>query len=751
MKIEHIKSDITVIGGGLAGVCAAVSAARLGQTVTLINNRPVLGGNSSSEVRVWVCGATAHGTQRYARETGIMGEMFVENQYRNPEGNPYLWDLVVLETVRAEENIRLFLNTDVHEAEAEGPEHDRVIQSVTGWMMGSERKIRFESSMYIDCTGDGLVGFLAGAKYRIGREAKEEYNEDWAPEMADDITLGSTLLFYTKDAGMPVKYIPPSFAKDITQTTIPMKRVIRSGDSGCHYWWIEWGGELDTVHDNERIRDELWSVIYGIWNYIKNSGQFDAENMTLEWVGSIPGKREYRRFLGDYMLNQNDIISQEPFEDRIAFGGWSIDLHPPQGMYSEQSGSKHLYPDGVYHIPFRSLYSSNVRNMMFAGRDISATHVAFGTTRVMATCAVIGEAAGSGAALSVQKGITPRVLHRDYMKELQQVMLRQDASIIGVAGNDPDDLAKTARISASSTLERIAIENATIVHSLDRDIGILFPVHPMLSSVDLLVDAKQTTTLEVELWHTGKGENYVPKQWVKSASKSVAAGNKQWVQLDLDWQPESACNAFVIVKANEDITLHGSDEPLTGVLCFEKGPKPVVSALLEDHQPDQPVAQWSMRKWNRRPVCLRVTPNTASYAASQVTDGYIRPYAGPHMWASNPLSANSQEWIQFVWDNEQEIGEIHLTFNDDVNEDLINLHHHRTPFAVIPEVVQSYRIQAYIAGEWVTIITEQDNHKRKKVHLLPEAIITNQIKLCIEATNGCPRAEVCEIRVYGLS
>ncbi|WP_138752247.1 FAD-dependent oxidoreductase [Paenibacillus sinopodophylli] len=749
MKMENVKSDITVIGGGLAGVCAAVSAARLGQTVSFINNRPVLGGNSSSEVRVWVCGATAHGTQRFARETGIMGEMFIENQYRNPEGNPYLWDLVVLETVRAEQNIRLFLNTDVHEVEAEGPEFDRVIQSVTGWMMGSERKIRFESSMYIDCTGDGLVGFLAGAKYRIGREAKDEYNEDWAPEVADDITLGSTLLFYTQETDRSVKFIPPSFAKDITQTTIPMKRVIRSGDSGCHYWWIEWGGELDTVHDNERIRDELWSVIYGVWNYIKNSGQFDAENMTLEWVGSIPGKREYRRFLGDYILNQNDIMAQEPFEDRIAFGGWSIDLHPPQGMYSEESGSKHQFADGIYHIPFRSLYSNNVCNLMFAGRDISATHVAFGTTRVMATCAVIGEAAGSGAALSVQKGITPRVLHRNYMEELQQVMLRQDASIIGVAGNDPDDLAKTALISASSMLERIAFERATSIHALDRDVGILFPVNPVLSSIELLVDAKQNATLEVELWHTGKGENYVPKQWVKSASKSVAAGNNQWVKLDLDWQPESACNAFVIVKANEAITLNRSDETLAGVLCFEKGPKPVVSASLEDHQPDQPIVQWSMFKWNRRTVCLRVSPNTESYAVSQVSDGYVRPYAGPHMWASNPISANSEEWIQLAWDSEQEIDEIHLTFNNDVNEDLINLHHHRTPFAVIPEVVRSYCIQAYIAGEWVAIITEQDNHKRKKVHHLIESITTNQIKLCIESTNGCPRAEIFEIRVYG--
>ncbi|WP_039836034.1 FAD-dependent oxidoreductase, partial [Paenibacillus sonchi] len=141
----------------------------------------------------------------------------------------------------------------------------------------------------------------------------------------------------------------------------------------CHYWWIEWGGEHDTVHDNEMIRDELWSVIYGIWDYIKNSGKFSAGNMTLEWVGSLPGKREYRRFIGDYVLNQNDIIAQREFADAVAFGGWSIDLHPPQGMYAEASGSKHMHADGVYHIPFRSLYSANVRNMLMAGRDISAS------------------------------------------------------------------------------------------------------------------------------------------------------------------------------------------------------------------------------------------------------------------------------------------------------------------------------------------------------------------------------------------
>ncbi|MGH2558442.1 MAG: FAD-dependent oxidoreductase, partial [Thermomicrobiales bacterium] len=220
MRNEEVRSDVTVIGGGLAGVCAAVAAARLGRSVALVQNRPVLGGNSSSEVRVWVSGASATGTHRYARENGIIGELFLENQYRNPEGNPYLWDLVVLELVQAESNIRLFLNTDVHVVEADGPADDRRVRAVVGWMMGSERSIRFASPLFLDCTGDGLIGHLAGARYRLGREGREEYGEPWAPAQADEVTLGSTILFYTKDTGQPVRFVPPAFAVDIQQTAI---------------------------------------------------------------------------------------------------------------------------------------------------------------------------------------------------------------------------------------------------------------------------------------------------------------------------------------------------------------------------------------------------------------------------------------------------------------------------------------------------------------------------------------------------
>ncbi len=747
MKHEIVTSDITVVGGGLAGVCAAVAAARLGQTVSLVQNRPVLGGNASSEIRVWVCGATSHGVHRNARETGIMGELFVENQYRNIDGNPYIWDLVVLEKVKAEPNITLFLNTDVHEVDASGDENNRTIQAVTGWMMGSERRIRFESRVFLDCTGDGLVGFLAGAKFRIGREAQHEFNEEWAPLVPDDITLGSTLLFYTKDAGRPVKYIAPSFAKDITQTSIPMKRVIRSGDNGCAYWWIEWGGEHDTVHDNERIRDELSSVIYGIWDYIKNSGKFDSANLTLEWIGSIPGKREYRRFVGDYVLNQNDVIAQELFEDRVAFGGWSIDLHPPQGMYSTASGSKHMHMDGSYHIPFRSLYSTNVSNMLMGGRNISASHVAFGTTRVMATCAVIGEAAGTGAALCAAKGISPRELHSEHLNELQQTLLRQDASILGVVNTDEADLVRSATLTASSTLTELALEQSVGVYPLETPAGLLVPVDPFINGLELLIDATAATELTVELWDTGKPQNYVPHTLIASVVVPVAEGMKQWVTAAMQWEPEHAQNAFIILKSNPSLSVHLSDRPQSGVLSFKKNAVTTSTADFGDMHHHQPVIDWSPYSFKRKPFCFRLLSPTSAFAAEKAADGHKRPYGSPHLWSSAGDSG-AEEWLEASWTETHNIGEVHVTFNDDVNEDLINLHHHRTEFEIIPELVKDYQVQAWVGESWTTVVEATNNHTRHHVHVLDNAVSTNRLRVVVASTNGSAYAEIVELRCY---
>lgn len=750
MRQEEITCEVTVVGGGLAGVCAAIAAARLGQRVALVQNRPVLGGNSSSEVRVWVCGATATGHQRYARENGIIGELYLENQYRNAEGNPVYWDMVVLDAVRAEPNLMLFLNTDVRTVEADGPDDARRIRSVTGWMMGSERQIRFASDVFVDCTGDGLVGHLAGAQYRIGREARHEYGETWAPEVADDLTLGSTILFYTKDVGHPVRYVPPAFAKDITTTAIPQQRIIRAGDNGAAYWWIEWGGERDTVHDNERIRDELWSVIYGIWDYIKNSGQFDSETMTLEWVGTVPGKREYRRFLGDHVLTQHDIMDQRPFDDRVAFGGWSVDLHPPAGMYAPAGAASQWYPDGTHHIPFRSLYSTNATNLLFAGRNISASHVAFGSTRVMATCAVMGQAVGTAASLCVARDLTPRQLATTAVADLQRTLLRHDAAIIGLTYDDPDDLAQAAQVSASSTLTRLAVEDSATTHPLDTDAGLLLPADPDIDGIALLLDvhpADDGSQLTVEVWDTGRAENYVPHTRQATATVRLAAGDRQWVSLPLAWHPATPQNAFLIVRANPHVQIHVADHAQTGTLSFTRNL--AVTEEIDSHLADypQPLVEWSVKPMRRRAFCFRLQSPTAAFGPTKAVGGYHRPYGGPQMWSSAELE--DPQSLTLTWEGDVEVGKVALIFDDDVDEYMNNLHYHRSPFEVMPEIVRDYQIQAHRDGQWTTLAAVTGNRHRHRTHPLSAPVTTRAVRLVITGTNGAPHAHVIALRVYG--
>ncbi|MGD7787157.1 FAD-dependent oxidoreductase [Propionibacteriaceae bacterium Y1700] len=741
VSTEHVRADVTVAGGGLAGVCAAIAAARQGATVSLIQNRPVLGGNSSSEVRVWVCGATAHGAQQYARETGIMGELWLENQFTNPDGNPYYWDLAVLEAVNAEPNITLYLNTEVMAASAHDEDGRRVVDEITGWMIGSERRLKFTSDVFIDCTGDGLVGHLVGADHRTGRERRSDFDESWAPEVPDNNTLGSTILFYSKDVGHPVKFVPPSFAVDITETAIPDRRVINVEHNGCAYWWIEWGGELDVVADNERIRDELQGVVYGIWNHIKNSGRFDADNLTLEWIGSVPGKREYRRFIGDHTLTQHDILGQTEFDDRVAFGGWSIDLHPPGGVYASERGSKHWHADGNYHVPLRSLYSRNVENLWMAGRNISASHVAFGSTRVMATCAVLGEAAGLGAALALREGVTPRALATSALDTLRRALVRSDASVIGVRDEDPANHALTARVSASSSLRHLIIDATAGTRELVTDLGMIIPVSPRLDGLELLLDAATDTEVEVEVHRTSKPQNYLPSEVITRARTSVLAGEKQWVAFDLEYESDEPENVFVVIKANTDIVLHHSETSEPGLIFF-------------DHREPAEDEKWTdqFREWKltlqEQAICLRVLSETEAYSADQVAGGYSRPYGGPNMWVSEPLVNDPEPWVELRWDEAVELSEVVLIMDDSLDIDLINLHHHRTPYEAMPGLLRDYTVRVEVNGVWQDVAEVTANRHRRRQHALEQATKATAVRVITGATNGAPHAHLFSLRAY---
>src|SRR5688500_789583 len=376
---KDLKADLVVAGGGLSGVCCAITAAREGLSVILVQDRPVLGGNSSSEVRLWVLGATSHmgNNNRWAREGGVIDEILVENMYRNPEGNPVIFDTVILDKVVAETNITLLLNTVVHDVQKSVSDPD-MICCVNAFCSQNSTSYKLTAPLFCDASGDGVVGFLAGAAFRMGAESQDEFGEKFAPSGEYGELLGHSIYFYTKDTGKSVKFTAPSYALDDI-TKIPRFKKFNAREHGCQLWWIEYGGRLDTVHDTETIKWELWKVVYGVWNYIKNSGNFpEAESLTLEWVGTIPGKRESRRFEGDYILHQQDVVEQRTHKDAVAFGGWSVDLHPADGDFSENPGCNQWHSKGIFGIPYRCFYSLNIRNLFLAGRIISVSHVAFG-------------------------------------------------------------------------------------------------------------------------------------------------------------------------------------------------------------------------------------------------------------------------------------------------------------------------------------------------------------------------------------
>lgn len=398
LRNEEIASDLVVVGGGLAGTCAAIAAARQGIDVTLVQDRPVLGGNASSEIRLWILGATSHmgNNNRWSREGGIINEILEENLYRNRQGHPLILDTILLEKVVEEPRIRLLLNTAAYEVEKNKADE---IETVTAFCPQNSTRYTLRAPLFCDASGDGILGFLSGAAFRMGAEPADEFGEGFAPDDSYGTLLGHSLYFYTKDVGTPVRFTAPNWAhKDVRK--IARYRKFNANMQGCNFWWIEYGGRLDTVHDTEDIKWELWKVVYGIWDHIKNSGDYpEAETMVLEWVGHIPGKRESRRFEGDYLLHQQDVVGQRPFADTVAHGGWALDLHPADGVHSERPGCTQWHSKGVYGIPWRCYYSRNIPNLLLAGRIISATHVAFGSTRVMATCAVGGQAVGTAAAI----------------------------------------------------------------------------------------------------------------------------------------------------------------------------------------------------------------------------------------------------------------------------------------------------------------------------------------------------------------
>lgn len=426
----NLHTDLCVVGGGLAGLCAAIAAAREGIRVVLMHERPVLGGNASSEIRMWVCGA--HGDNN--RETGIIEEIALENYYRNPTKNYYLWDTVLYDFAVREKNLTLLLNCTCMDAEIERGDfpigRDRCIRRVTGYQMTTQTFIDVEAKYFADCSGDSVLAPLTGAEFRMGREGRDDHGEPTHVETRDSLTMGMSCLLQGRETEKPVKFTPPTWSTKLTAEDFK-DRNLNIYSSWENYWYLELGGNRDTIHDTEALSKELLPLALGTWDHIKNSGEHQADNWELEFLGFLPGKRESRRMMGEYIITANDVLSNTQFDDVVAFGGWPIDDHFPDGFYHKGRPNTNILPEVPYQIPYRCLYSKNVSNLFFAGRNISMTHMAMSSIRVMATCALLGQAVGTAAAVACVHELTPHGVYLEKMAEVQERLLTADCFLPG--------------------------------------------------------------------------------------------------------------------------------------------------------------------------------------------------------------------------------------------------------------------------------------------------------------------------------
>ncbi|MHC0441071.1 FAD-dependent oxidoreductase [Flavobacterium sp. 3-210] len=753
--------QIVVIGGGLAGFCAAVAAARLGSKTCIVQNRPVFGGNSSSEIRVTPHGACAF--HAYGRETGIISELLIEERAVNHEEifengwTNSIWDLTLYNLAESTPNLTIKVNTDVYDVVKEG----REIKAVKARIQNSETEILLQADIFIDASGDGIVGELSGCEYRLGSEAKSEFNEPHAPETASKDVMGSSIHFKTKYIGKPCSYKAPEWAVKYEDASFFYKQGRPPKQKKGGYWWIEIGVPYNTITDNETIRHELTRHALGVWDWMKNKDPKMMEltkEYALDWVGQVPGKRESRRIMGQYLMTEHDPQNCTVFNDEIAFGGWFIDLHTPGGLLaanSEPSSNENYstFSDyavksyaGPYGIPLRSLIAKDVDNLMMAGRNVSVTHAALGTVRVMNTTALMGQAAGTAAALSLQKNIPVTASPVEIIEEIQQQLLRDGCFLPNYKNKDQNDIALRAEISASSEAllygagpeSRGSHEGLKIwqdqpqyeIEKLEYRKGQLIAVgSSIINKIEVCIRnnsaAEQNFTVQLRksehIWDYAVNKGEI----LAEALLTVASGT-HWVEwaVNLD-------NAPVGEFVRLDILPNPELEWL------------IAGKIESGHMSMYQISAEKMRRFgNGQTLSFKIDPPQPSFGPKNVVSGVTRPHRFTNLWKSDPNLPLSQ-YLQLEWKENKIIKTVELTFPGH----LLREYHAYDPFYRDPQCPKDFEIQIFRNNKWETVLDVKDNYQRQVKYNF-EGIETKQLRVQVNATNGDPSAQIYEIRCY---
>ncbi len=764
------KYEIVVCGGGLAGFCAAVSSARMGRKTCLIHNRPVFGGNSSSEI-----GVTPHGSaafHAYARETGIISELLIEERavnhaeiYENGWTNS-VWDMVMYDMAMKTPDLTFHLNTDIQDVVMKNPGQ---VQSVMARVQNSEVELTIEGEIFIDCTGDALVADKAGCTWRMGTESRSEFNELHAPERASSDTMGNSIHFMTRNMGFPVSWKAPGWATKYDDASYFYEQGRLPKDERGGFWWLEIGVPFHTIYDNETIRHELTKHALGVWDWMKNHDPVMKErcaNYALDWIGQVPGKRESRRVMGEYFMTENDIQDKTVFEDEIAFGGWFVDLHTPGGLLAKSSeptstthGQEYCTFDeysvmsycGPYGIPLRILIAKDVDNLMMAGRNISVTHAALGTIRVMGTTALMGQACGTAAAIALEKRIGIKEVPMSAISEVKQKLLRDGCFLLNNRNEDDLDLARKARVTASSE----ALMHGAGPETKGWHDGLkIWKDQPQYGIEQLTVQLGQLiaigtekldrislclTNLSTEVQEVRAKIYVVTDIWdyrVESSARlaetilKVPCGENVWVDWNVYLSKENGLPVNQFIRVNL--------EPNTQVEWK------IAGCIIPGHMGTYQIGQNKMRRFgNGVTLSFKVQPPQPVFKAINVLNGVTRPHTFTNLWKSDP-DISEDPWIELSWDEIQKIKSLELTFPGH----LLREYHAYSPFYRDPQCPENYTVKYEKNGEWIEILSVEDNFQRKRVHALPREIETKKLRITIHKTNGDPGASIYEIRCY---
>ncbi|PPF42704.1 hypothetical protein C5B85_15640 [Pseudoclavibacter sp. AY1F1] len=763
MQDIHEDYDVVVAGGGLAGFSAAVASARHGAKTVLIQDRPVLGGNSSSEIRVTPHGAAAF--HAYARESGIVSEALVEERSKNHERitengwTNSVWDLVLYDMAMRTENLTLHVNTVVESLQTDGTR----ITSLSARGLNAETMLTVTGRTFIDCTGDGTLAALAGCTWRSGTEGKAEFDELHAPGDASDGVMGSSLHFKTVDTGAPAPFTAPDWAVSYDDPDFFYKggRVPKRYSSG--YWWIEIGPPWDTLHDNEKIRHELTRHLLGIWDFFKNKdpkSKAQTANLALDWVGQVPGKRENRRLTGKRLLTENDLIERTVFDDEVAFGGWYVDLHTIGGLLAETSeplNARDLDPTsdygaktnvGPFGIPLASMVSAEVPNLLFAGRNVSATHAALGSIRVMSTSAIMGQAVGTVAAMSQGSELAGYIESR--LSDVQQTLLRDGCFLPNVRNRDEQDLALRASISASSSQPVQGIGTQSVDHLGGLDHWRDHPVYPQYGELQqrtvqwialdergqldrVYVCLRNTTGRPVEVEASlAKVEDIwdyrILDETLATTTLVVPPGGPHWVEWQVGLNDRSVGDGYVRLDLEKT----------------EGAEWVVASTILPGQLAGYEAAPGLLRRFGGgSTMSFQIDPPQSPYKARNVLTGTTRPHRSTNVWRSDPGRPLPQ-WIELAWDAPVEVRQLQVTFAGH----LLREYHAYPPFYRDPQCAKTYAIEVPEGEGWRPIIEVDGNYRTRVVHTLDEPVLTDRVRLVVSATNGDASAAVYEMRAY---